>query len=73
MALTMPQIYMLNHAAWVNHKRAEIKAKNNTDTKPSYGDGVDVKGKDVRVNGKKLNELTTSEYMSYWNSGGHLR
>lgn len=70
----MPQIIMLNHAAWVNHERGERRYNANKD-KGDDGNSnaprnpTTRKERDgFRVNGKKLDELTTEEFMRYWNA-----
>jgi hypothetical protein len=34
MSLTMPQIFMLNHAAWVNAEKNKIETDDNSTSKP---------------------------------------
>jgi len=55
--LTVPQVLMLNHAAWVNQKRSEerVKAKE-----------ADKDGKDPVWCGKKVDELNSDEFAAYW-------
>lgn len=57
MSLTMPQIYMLNHASWVNGKKmdARVKKRSKKDQDP-----VD------EETGKKLDEMTSDEWQKYY-------
>ena len=59
MRLTLPQIIMLNHAAWVNQKRSEEKA-NQKRTEPEVIEPV--------YKGKKITEMDSDEFGRYWSS-----
>lgn len=48
----MPQIILLNHAAWMNGKRSDTKTKDPT---PTY-------------NGKKIEDLDTDQFFNYLNA-----
>lgn len=58
MKLTMPQIIMLNHAAWVNKERAERRHAAKRDKEGSKKQRT-WRGKDVR-------ELDSNEFGKYW-------
>ncbi len=55
MRLTVPQIIMLNHAAFVNQKRSEARVKTQKDGEER-----------VSYNGKDLGDLTTDELAAYF-------
>lgn len=65
MRLTMPQIYMLNHAAAVNKKRldAKIKWQRDHDKFDTVNDAASA-GLPM-FNGKSVDQLTSDEYQSY--------
>lgn len=58
--LTLPQIVMLNHAADVNHKRAEERIKAKEQAKKQ---GVE---NPVVFGGKRVDELGTEDFIRYW-------
>ncbi len=58
MGLTVPQIVMMNHAAYINNKRLESRSKNRQTEEHSSSEIV--------MNGKKLEELTSEEQMRYY-------
>lgn len=57
MRLTMPQIIMLNHAAWVNSERmkSRIHSKKNEDDDDQ-----------IVYKGKRLSELNSEEMAAYY-------
>lgn len=61
MRLTVPQIVMLGHAAWVNYKRSGLDKDD---------DGP--KDVSVSVNGrsKNLSEMNSDDYMKYYSDWG---
>jgi hypothetical protein len=65
MRRTLPQIIMLNHAAWVNHERMELELE--AESGESGGTG--------RYKKRKKNEdpdgvtnMTSEQFMMYWGS-----
>jgi hypothetical protein len=68
MKLTLPQLIMYNHASWVNNERSEKRSKAKAEKEkqqqnvPSLNESDDP----VVYKGKRLSELTTNEYRSYW-------
>lgn len=58
MSLTLPQMILMNHAAWVNQKRSEEKAEQRKN-EPEVLDPVVHKG-------KKVTELNSDEFGAYW-------
>lgn len=62
--MTMPQIVMLNHAAWVSSKRMDQRMEK----KKTQGDAqkaADAKNPVVHK-GKRLSELNSAELQSYY-------
>lgn len=66
--MTLPQIIMLNHFAWVQQERADRK----------YAHKQEVDGDDLRfanpiaVNGKRVKELSDEEMTNYLTSFGDI-
>lgn len=57
--ITMPQMIMLNHASWVNAKRAGLD-------RGTSGESAEEE-KDPIVHGKKrLSEMTSDDYAGYY-------
>ena len=52
MKLTLPQILMLNHAAWVNYERAKSRHEDAPEEIPTY-------------NGKPLEDCNSDEWTAY--------
>jgi hypothetical protein len=59
----MPQIIMMQHAAWINKKRLDAAVKN----RQASGDSTfsDQLAEMPTYNGKPIDQLTTEEYMAY--------
>ena len=55
--MTMPQIIMLNHAAWINGKRSDSRTKT---------EEVEDKDDPVVFKGKRLSQLTSAEQAQYY-------
>lgn len=65
--LTLPQIIMLNHGAFVNQKRGEERYEK---TKKKEDKKKKAEEDDPIVYGnKRLSELTSDEYMAYFAGG----
>lgn len=60
MSLTLPQIIMLNHAAWVNQEQGKkrYEAKQRREKK---ADGKPLTMSDIVVDGKPMDEMTSEE------------
>ncbi len=60
MKATLPQIIMLNHAAWVNHERMErrIKAGRNT---TEAAETIE----EAQYHGRPITELNSTEFAGY--------
>lgn len=61
--LTMPQIIMWNHAAWVNQERGDRRYKEKRDHEDNVKESRTnpKKDSDVVVGGKKMSEMTSEE------------
>lgn len=70
MSLTVPQMIMLNHAAWVNRERAEKKFKKDRrkEQQPSYAEEEeDDDEPDVPTwNGVPITELNSKQLAMYY-------
>lgn len=60
MRMTMPQIIMLNHASSINYKRSEARSK-----AKANNDKPEDESKQIVYKGKKIEELTSEEMVSY--------
>ena len=60
----MPQILMLNHAAWVQNERrdAKINSARQTGQPRSLEENI---YEETTFNGKPLDQLTSEEYLAY--------
>lgn len=68
MRLTMPQIIMLNHAAWVQNERRDAKIHHAKATgQPRSIEERVYEGE--FFNGKPVDQLTSEEYLTYHASG----
>jgi len=70
MSLTVPQIIMLNHAAWVNQERVKKRVANEptaADMRKQQEDEL-MNGDPIVWNGKRLSELNSDEMAIYMNS-----
>ena len=61
MRLTMPQILMLNHAAWVNSKRSKIRSQRDV----SQNNSASMSDEEEVFNGKPVSELSSDEMAAY--------
>lgn len=64
--LTMPQIVMLNHAAWVNAEKAGLHKHDDRQGRPSKSALRDEEDP-VITSGKRMSELTSDEIFGYFN------
>jgi hypothetical protein len=68
MKLTVPQIILLNHAAWANHENHERRMKAKETQKKKAGTEIE---KDPEVlEGKKMSELEPEELSAYLSNIG---
>jgi hypothetical protein len=63
----MPQILMMNHASWVNHQRSEKRSKVKT-AENKRAKATEDRDPVIPEVGKRVSEMTTDEYMRYWNT-----
>jgi hypothetical protein len=68
MALTVPQVILLNHAAWVNHENHDRRMKAKESKKKKAANEIE---KDPEVlEGKKMSELEPAELSAYLSNIG---
>jgi hypothetical protein len=66
MSKTMPQIIMIQHAAWLNKKRMDaLVRRGREEGSPVMEDRV----AQELFNGKPIDQLTSDEYIAYHASG----
>lgn len=63
MSLTMPQIILLNHAAWVNSEHMKQRMDTKTEARQDDPDNP------VVYQGKRLGELNSDELARYYQQG----
>jgi hypothetical protein len=69
MSMTVPQIIILNHAAWVNSQRSDERAKRKRDTEDKATEEQRQLDEDdpIVYRGKRLSQLNSNEMMAYYN------
>lgn len=65
MRLTVPQIIMLNHAAWYNQKRIEYSIEQKYG---KQGERMAIPEEQPTYNGKPIDELDSNQWASYFNN-----
>lgn len=68
MRLTLPQIILLNHAAWANQERSDrrFKAKQKREEK-NKSDSPSLKADELVINGKTMDEMSSDEIAAHVN------
>jgi hypothetical protein len=68
MKLTMPQILMMNHGAWVNGKRFDARCERNKTRAEETRKAKEKQDEDdpIVLRGKRLSELNSDEMMEYY-------
>jgi hypothetical protein len=69
MSMTVPQIIILNHAAYVNSQRSDERAKRKRDKEDKAAEEQRQLDEDdpVVYMGKRLSQLNSDEMMRYYN------
>jgi hypothetical protein len=74
MQMTLPQIMILNHAAWVNSQRSDERYKRKREREEKIA--AEQKKRDeedpVVWNGKRLSEMNSDEWAQYYGDAGGI-
>jgi hypothetical protein len=66
MRRTLPQVIMLNHAAWLTRKRLDLKTGDGENGKPRKLKGFTTKNPTVTPDGRKLEDMDSESFAAYF-------